>query len=775
MLKYVKTFLMVILISTVFCTLVSFVVLFSGKHLRDGFNKNETIPMENGWILSDENYTAEHIVDLPISGGDIELNEVGTTYHLTRILPKNITNSYALSIPVQSARMTVYIDSIERLDFTGTGGLPKNNLPSSGFLMIPLSAEDSGKPIEITVSSKTGTVPGFGLPLAGEKSDILISLFFEALPDIMAGLMLIIFGIYIYVSRLFSKGARNYSLVNTGIGVFSLLLGVWELLNGGIIQLLTGNMAGMDALSTYCLILLPIPLVWHFFYITNKKYKAPAGILFLSTLIESAVLTFLVYVFEFNFDLFNPLINMMLIISVFYSIAVVAMTILRSPETLKGFTLIVVGDICIGLGSFMQLITEMFGFRTNGVFFLVGVVFYLMFISLWRNRRSTGEQKEKETAIKKAVTKSSFLANTSHEIRTPVNLIMSLNTMMKRDNNEEALVPYIKDMDSASRELKELVNKILVSARIDSGKEKLIENDYSVKDLAEYLKQAMVSMKKEGVDPVLNLSPSLPRNLKGDGKKVLAISISLIENAFKYTERGAVVVSVYHEATENQKEIRLIINVQDTGRGLSKEKEAELFQQFSTNYSEAQGAGLGLYIAARYAGMMGGDISCRRMGDCGTTFTATLIQKLSDKKAEPEPIKVSEEKKPVLIENKNILVVDDVAINVTFAQMVVKESKNNAVTALSGEDAIKASREQLFDLILMDAQMPEMDGFETLRRIREDSEGLNQNTVAYLLSADDSPDIEEKAHSVGFSGCAPKPLTKNTLLKILSDSERGAS
>ena len=155
MLKYVKTFLMVILISTVFCTLVSFVVLFSGKHLRDGFNKKEIIPMENGWILSDEGYTAENIVGLPISGGDIELHEVGTTYHLTRVLPKNITNSYALSIPVQSARMTIYIDSIERLDFTGTGGLPKNNLPSSGFLMIPLSAEDSGKPIEITVSSKT--------------------------------------------------------------------------------------------------------------------------------------------------------------------------------------------------------------------------------------------------------------------------------------------------------------------------------------------------------------------------------------------------------------------------------------------------------------------------------------------------------------------------------------------------------------------------------------------------------------------------------------------
>ncbi|MBQ3901863.1 MAG: hypothetical protein II745_00640, partial [Lachnospiraceae bacterium] len=360
---------MVILISTVFCTLVSFVVLFSGKHLRDGFNKKETIPMENGWILSDEGYTAENIVGLPISGGDIELHEVGTTYHLTRVLPKNITNSYALSIPVQSARMTIYIDSIERLDFTGTGGLPKNNLPSSGFLMIPLSAEDSGKPIEITVSSKTGTVPGFGLPLAGEKSDILISLFFEALPDIMAGLMLIIFGIYIYVSRIFSKGARDYSLVNTGIGVFSLLLGVWELLNGGIIQLLTGNMAGMDALSTYCLILLPIPLVWHFFYITNKKYKTPAGILFLATLVESAVLIFLVYVFEFNFDLFNPLINMMLIISVFYSISVVAMTLLRSPQSLKGFTLIIVGDICIGLGGFMQLITDLFGIRTKGVFF----------------------------------------------------------------------------------------------------------------------------------------------------------------------------------------------------------------------------------------------------------------------------------------------------------------------------------------------------------------------------------------------------------------------
>jgi len=413
--------------------------------------------------------------------------------------------------------------------------------------------------------------------------------------------------------------------------------------------------------------------------------------------------------------------------------------------------------------------------RPNGVIFLISVLFYLLFISLWRNRRSAGELKEKETAIKKAVTKSSFLANTSHEIRTPVNLIMSLNTMMKRDNNEDALVPYIKDMDGASRELKELVNKILISARIDSGKEKLIENDYSMVDLTEYLKRGMSSMKKKDVEPFLNVSPSLPDSLKGDSKKLLTIFVSLIENAFKYTELGAIVVSLYHEETDNPKEIRLIINVLDTGRGLTKEKEAELFQQFSTNYSEAQGAGLGLYIAGRYARMMGGSIVCERLGDCGTVFTASIIQKLSGKKVEPESTKVHEEVKPVPIEKNNILVVDDVAINVTFASMVIKESGHTAVTALSGKDAIQAAREQHFDLILMDAQMPEMDGFEALRQIKSDREGKNQKTRAYLLSADDGPEVEEKALSSGFLGCAPKPLTKNSLLKMLSDREKGES
>lgn len=769
MAKYFKTFLLIILISAVICTTVSFVVLFSGKHLPDGFNKNEVFPVRNGWTLSDEKYMQSHIVNLPLSDSDIELLNIGSAYHLSHPLPKTLSNGYALSIPLSESRITVTIDSSERLSFSGTGGLPKNSFPSSGFLIVPLSSEDSGNLLEITVSSRTGHAEGFGIPLFGERSDILISLFFGQLPSLIAGLILVIFGLYIFISRLFSKNINSYSFVYSGIESFSIILGVWVFLKGGIIQLLTGNPAGIDALSHFCQMLIPLPMIWHFYFITEERYKTPAILLSSACLVEAVVLTILVYVMGFNFGLFDPLITTMLLISVFYSVSVVILSLRHSLERVKSCALIILGDACLALGGLIQTLSTVFAKRTNGFIFLVSVFFFLFFISLWRNRRSAGELKEKETAIKKAITKSSFLANTSHEIRTPVNLIMSLNTMMKRDNNEEALVPYIKDMDNASRELKELVNKILVSARIDSGKEKLIETDYSTIDLAEYIKKAMASMKKQGVGQVLNVSPSLPDSLKGDAKKVAAISLSMIENAFKYTEKGAVVVSIYHEETKNNKEIKLIINVHDTGRGLSKEKLAELFQQFSTNYSEAQGAGLGLYIAGRYANMMGGDIKCVRIGDCGTVFTASLIQKLANKKVEPEYTKVKEEKKPSPVAKKNILVVDDVAINVTFASMVIKESGHNAVTALSGEDALKAAKEQLFDLILMDAQMPGMDGFETLSRIKSDKDGQNQKTAAYLLSADEGSEIEEKARSAGFLGCAQKPLTKNSLLQMLSD------
>ena len=775
MAKYFKTFLMIILVSALICTAVSFAVLFSGKHLPDGFNKNEVFPLENGWTLSDEKYTESRIVSLPLSGNDVERLNVGTTYHLSHTLPKDLNNGFALSIPVSEARINITIDSFERLSFTGTGGLPKNSFPSSGFLMAPLSSEDAGKLLEITVSSPTGAYEGFGLPLAGARSDILTSLFFAQLSSLLSGLILVIFGLYTFVSRFFSRHEKSFGLMYSGIGAFSIILGVYVFLKGGIIQLLTGNLAGTDALSHFCLIFLPIPMIWHFCFVTDEKYKTSAVILSTVCLFESVVLTLLVYVFGFNFGVFDPLISAMILIAVFYSITVVALSILRSSKTVRSYALIIIGDACLAVGGLVQTLSGMLSRRPNGIIFLISVLFYLFFISLWRNRRSAGELKEKETAIKKAVTKSSFLANTSHEIRTPVNLIMSLNTMMKRDNNEDALVPYIKDMDGASRELKELVNKILISARIDSGKEKLIENDYSMVDLTEYLKRGMASMKKKDVEPVLNVSPSLPDSLKGDSKKLLTICVSLIENAFKYTELGAIVVSLYHEETDNPKEIRLIINVLDTGSGLTKEKEAELFQQFSTNYSEAQGAGLGLYIAGRYARMMGGSIVCERMGDCGTVFTASLIQKLSGKKIEPESTKVHKEVTPVSIEKNNILVVDDVAINVTFASMVIKESGHTAVTALSGKDAIQAAREQHFDLILMDAQMPEMDGFEALRQIKNDKEGKNQKTRAYLLSADDGPEVEEKALSSGFLGCAPKPLTKNSLLKMLSDRETGES
>ena len=155
MVKYLKTFLMIILVSMLICAVVSFVVLFSGKHLQDGFNRNNILPMMDGWTLSDEDYSNDHTVSLPISGNEITLLNVGPTYHLAHYTPSGLTNSFVLSIPMQSSRITVCIDSIERFNFTGTGGLPNNNLPSSGFLLVPLSVEDSGKLLEITVSSKT--------------------------------------------------------------------------------------------------------------------------------------------------------------------------------------------------------------------------------------------------------------------------------------------------------------------------------------------------------------------------------------------------------------------------------------------------------------------------------------------------------------------------------------------------------------------------------------------------------------------------------------------
>ncbi len=385
-----------------------------------------------------------------------------------------------------------------------------------------------------------------------------------------------------------------------------------------------------------------------------------------------------------------------------------------------------------------------------------------LFYMLSLNKRLQITAIEAESANK---AKTDFLSTMSHDIRTPMNAIIGLTTIAEKNlGDEESTRENLRKISLASNHLLTLINDILDISKVESGKLKLNPLTFSMVETVENLVNISQPMIKEkNIEFKFHINRMEKEYLYADQLRLNQIYINILSNAIKYTEPGgSVSVSLSEEKSEVPGSVRLTYVVTDTGIGMSPEYMEAMYQPFSrqtdSRVSSIQGTGLGLAITKQMVELMGGSIDCQSEQGKGTTFTVVLDIAEAEKQREE-----------MQLEDVKVLIVDDDEI---MLQTLVDELDSlgaSAEQAHTGKEAIEmlsSSDKNDYNVVIIDWKMPDMDGVETIHKIRED---VSSGIPILLISAYDWSDIEDIAKEAGANGFVSKPIFRSTLYNKINE------
>ncbi|MCR5719449.1 MAG: response regulator, partial [Lachnospiraceae bacterium] len=428
-------------------------------------------------------------------------------------------------------------------------------------------------------------------------------------------------------------------------------------------------------------------------------------------------------------------------------------------------------------------------FHVISMFFCIGGVAMLVGFLMWVYRHELVKSEDqrlsmeimKVEAEKANMVKTDFLANMSHELRTPMNAIIGMSRIALREDMPANVRVHIQDIFNSSNVLLAIVNDLLDFSKIESGSMKLSPSTYQFSSLIhDVVTIIQFRLREKNVEFRQEIDKSIPNMLYGDEVRVKQILINLLGNAVKFTNDGYIKLSINWKHVGDS--ALFTISVADTGQGIRQENLVTIFDRFSRvemdKYRTQEGTGLGLPITKNLIDLMHGNISVESTYGVGSVFTVTLSQKIINdapmygtavnrQNKEMEDINsTSAEEKQVrpVFEGARVLAVDDNKMNLKVVKGLLAPYKVTLDLALSGQQALKLARENTYNLVLLDHMMPEMDGVETLWRLREDPE-FDAPVVA--LTANAMHGVKKQYLDWGFSEYVPKPIKIQSLEEIL--------
>lgn len=368
--------------------------------------------------------------------------------------------------------------------------------------------------------------------------------------------------------------------------------------------------------------------------------------------------------------------------------------------------------------------------------------------------------KSKEAAEIGKKAKETFLANISHELRTPINGIIGITSLLRKTSLTDQQSSMIDMLDVSSQSLLGVINDVLDISKIDAGKFSIVHSPNNIRDLINAVYRLLkFKADEEHIEFFLDIDKDVPEYLMLDSLRLNQILMNLLSNAIKFTKRGHVKLSV-KQLAQSEGRMKLLISVEDTGIGIPKHRLNDIFESFEqANEDTANiygGTGLGLAIVKKLIALKGGELTVDSQIGQGSTFTFTNWYTIAEKPAEATPIRNSGELTP--FDGVSILVAEDNLVNQFMLSKMLADWKVKVDMVNNGAKVLEKLKENNYDLILMDTHMPEMNGYQAAIKIRMEFEEPKRSVPIISLSAATFDHEQDDALASGMNDVLAKPF-----------------
>lgn len=723
------------------------------------------------WVLIREDGTRENIT-IPGKYPD-EKNKVVT---IETILPETLENGKYLCLRSSKQDMEFYVDGVLREKYSTEDTRLFGKTSAVAYVFLQVNKGDAGKVLTIKTKTDSSFSGIFYTIYYGERMAIWREYFSQSGGEFIFAFFTLLLGIIGLMGSvllsLFYKRRSELEFLSWGV----LLAAVWLITNSSLRQLLFPNISVIGDMTFFMIMLLPFPFVLYIDDVQKRRYHKWFSMVLWVEIVNSIVCTIL-HVTNYK-DFADTIIYMAAVCFLAISSIIITIVIDIFKRKIKDYWLVSIGIAGSCLGATIQIV---FYFeRTlpfNGIMVAAGLIFMLIVCSFDTIKNVLNEEKYKQKVIADGEARAKFFATMSHEIRTPITAVLGMDEMILREAKDERIRDYALDIQNAGQNLLDLINDILDISKIESGKMKIIFEEYDFSSLIHDLVSMMtVKANDRGLDFHVLVDETLPSRLYGDKGRIRQILVNLVGNAIKYTKEGQIELHV--NGKKDGDKVLLHFSVKDTGIGIKQEDMERLFGEFErieeVRNRDVEGAGLGLNITEGLLELMGSQLHVKSVYGVGSTFYFDIQQEIRndepignlDKRIHNHASQYTHDIQFIAPEAE-ILVVDDNEINRKVFIKLLKDLQVNIDEAASGREALKKTENKLYDLIFLDHMMPELDGVETLHLIRENDKNLCNKAPVVVLTANAVSGAREMYLSEGFDDYLSKPIIPSKLEKLL--------